>query len=178
MHSMRRTVLASAMAALAGGFATPVRAAETVNISATVLMAAPCVTVASTQLDFGVQGFSTPSQDTTATAPLSFSSCSDAAEFIFVHGTDAIDAGGGAATWSLTGSQITCPDRPLNKYRVTLRSTGGFGSFDLMSASWLLGGFSPGAQSQLDEVQLVTPCVGSDGSGASMSFQIVFTASF
>jgi len=178
MNAIRRIALAAATAALTGSLASPTLAADTANADATVVMAAPCVSVASPQLDFGIQGFSTWSQDTTATAPISFSNCSEVGEFISVHGTDAVDAGGGGTTWTLFDVPAPCPDRGLNVYGVTLDSTGGFGSFSLSNFSVGLGGFPSGVTSLLDEVTLIPPCVGSDGSGASMSFQIVFIASF
>ena len=177
MNALRRLAIVLATAALLGGLASPALAADTVTVDASVTMAAPCLTVSTTSLDFGVTHFTTDANPGFGDQPIMYTSCSAAGERVFIRGTDAAEVGGGAA-WSLSASTYGCDqDLGPNVFKLI--------AYRLSGPLWNVGKFdqeietlNPGADGAVDRIQFTAPCVGSDGSGATMSFQIIYTATF
>ena len=180
MKALRRLTTALVTAALAGGLAGPALAADSVTVDAVVSIVAPCITVSTTAVDFGAN---LPSVGTDASRSLrafSYASCSGLAEKVFGRGTD---ANGPTATWSLLHVPEACSVRGLNNFSLYGQGdTSGIGrtyvSYPLTTTDQELETVGPGAAGTISELVLWMPCVGSDGVGETMSFQITFTASF
>jgi hypothetical protein len=175
MSHLRHLAIAMATAALLGGLASPVLAEEAVTVDATVTMAAPCLTVSTPSLDFGVTHFSTDANPGVGDQPITYTSCSAASERVFVRGTDAAEVGGGTTAWTLSATTNGCDqDLGPNVFKLV--------AYRLSGPIWNLGKFDqqvetldPGADGSLDRIQFTAPCVGSDGSGATLSFSITAT---
>jgi hypothetical protein len=157
--------------------AGPVLAADTVTVDAQVSIVAPCITVSTTSIDFGQLSFSTQFP-ATSTRDISYANCSGAEELVFARGTDATEADGGPATWLLTDPQNGCPDDGPNSYILDLLSSDGRSAQRLLTTDRQVDTVATGSSGLLDEVKLWAPCEGSDGAGETMSFQIIFTATF
>jgi hypothetical protein len=176
MSSLRRATVVLAIAALAGGQAGPALAADTVTVSASVSMVAPCLTVSTTSLDFGGQLMSSVAGMVTVDRSITYTSCSGTSEKIFGRGTTANN--GGTATWTLTAPTVNCPDLGLNKYQLRSHPSAAGPSHNLFTFDQQLETVASGATGLADLLALTTPCTGSDGSGSTMSFQAIFTATF
>jgi hypothetical protein len=113
-------------------------------------------------LDFGVTGTASPEYTVT--------SCSVAAQDLWVHGTDAANANGSAG-WSLL------PQMPgVDEFAVT-GNVPEFRSFVLTTAAQQLGEFASEQAHGGINHRLFMPAAGSAGAGQTMSFDIVWTAS-
>lgn len=177
MSSVRRLTLALALAALAGGQAGPTFAADTVTVSASVAIVAPCLTVSTTTLDFGAQQLSTDAAVVSTDRTITYASCSATSETIFGRATGATD--GASAAWSLTGSSLQCSDLGPNKYRLRSHPSGVGPSHTLLTFDQALEPvLAAGATGLADRLELTTACTGSDGAGSTMSFNVIFTATF
>jgi hypothetical protein len=179
MTTMRRLILALVLAALAGGQAGPALAADSATVDATVSVEAACLTISSTEVDFGTLSFSSdganPSQGVEA---ISYTNCGGAIERIFGRGTDAAEVGG-STTWTLGTTTGLCPERGLNTFRAGAGSTTSSNVGGLLSTvDAQLETVAGGAAGQVNVLYVSMPCTGSDGSGATMSFQAIFTATF
>jgi hypothetical protein len=179
MRRIRHLLISTMAAALFGAAASPALAADNATVDASVSMAAPCLTVSTSQLDFGAQGFSPDGgSPSVAQQSLVYTSCSESYERVFAHGTSAAEAGGGSASWALSAASLDCPDYGVNKYGLGLHSTA-FG-FDraLTTVDQQLEIVGNGSAGSLDQATFRAPCIGSDGAGTTMEFQIVLTATF
>jgi hypothetical protein len=178
MNAVPRLLTALVTAALAGGLAGPAFAADTVTVDAEVSIVAPCLTVSTTSVDFGAN---LPSVGTDANRSLrafSYASCSGLSEKVFGRGTD---ANGPTSTWSLLYVPESCSIRGLNNFSLYGQGfTDGrtYFSYPLTTTDQEVETVGPGVAGSTSELVLWMPCVGSDGVGETMSFQIVFTASF
>jgi hypothetical protein len=150
------------------------------TVPATVTVASPCVTVPSTAIDYGTQGFaSTGTGERTSTgAAFQVTNCGLSQEFISVAGQDMT---GGTATWTLgNNSQTTCfqdggTTLTLNRYKHEVAD--GTTPYLLTTTNQSLGVLSASASKTLTP-KLYMPCSGSDGDGATMITAITFTASY
>jgi hypothetical protein len=179
MTNRRRLTLILAWAALAGGHAGPALAADTQTVSATLTVEAACLTISTTAVDFGTLAFSSDGENPiVGSKPISYTNCGGASERIFGRGTDA-SGDAGAATWTLNTSHGLCPERGLNTYRLGVsKQTYPYFSAELSSIDTQLETVAGGSAGTIDTLYANTPCTGSDGSGVTMSFQVLFTATF
>lgn len=153
----------------------------TVNAQVTVQGAVTCITLSTTSLDYGPVPFSQPSAGAeNRVLFMNVNNCGDAAK-LFGSGTDAKNgAGSEAITWTLDDNVTTHPcTLGVNRYSYVLNdgpaATWGVG---LSTANKQLLGNSllgSGAAATIYNL-LKMPCAGSDGSGLTMSWQIVYTA--
>ena len=177
MSSVRRLILALALAALAGGQAGPAVAADSATVDVDVTVATPCVLATTTSVSFGALPF-TPeafSQTGSGNATIGYESCSGADESVFVHGTDASGTG---ASWILSHDAFPCQNPELNLYHLAIRSTHAPINFALSTTDQSLETAAAGATGAADRLQIQMPCVGADGAGETMSFHVVLTATF
>lgn len=172
MRSLRRAGLALALGGLLAANAAPTFAADNGTVDAQVTVATPCITITQPSLDFGTLPFSSATTTGTSQRNVNYQNCGDADERIWAAGTN---AQGGLATWTLDdlGNTPLC-DRPVNSYRVWL---GGPILVNLSLVPAEIQQLAAAGSTQVP-VALYMPCVGSDGVGATMSFQILFTATF
>jgi hypothetical protein len=176
MSTMRRLILALALAALAGGQAGSAFAADTVTVSASVSIVAPCLTVSTTTLDFGAQQLGTDSAMVSVDRTITYTSCSTTTETIYGRATAATNGGG--ASWSLTGNSLPCSDLGPNKYQLHSHPSGAGTSHTLFTFDQQLETLAAGVTGLVDRLQLTTACTGSGGAGSTMSFNVIFTATF
>jgi len=178
MNTIGRLAIVLTSAALAGGLAGPVAAADSQTVGAEVSIVAPCLTVSTTYLDFGATLLSRPDVPFGAARQISYRDCSGFGERIYGRGTNAAETGGGTGAWQLTASNLDCTDLAANLFRLKLRANQTGLEKPLLTVDQQLEYIGPDAIGTIDEIQLTNPCSGSDGVGSTMSFQIVFTASF
>lgn len=155
---------------------TPVAAAGDGEVAAQVTVAAPCITVGP-NIDYGVATFNSPSGTPTARSGVtSYTNCSSAPEQVYARGTDAVSTTS-AATWSLTdGSVCSAPD--LYQHYLVVPQVSVMGGVTLTEVDKLLDNATPAATEREVDAVLYMPCAGSAGAGETMTFAIVFTASF
>lgn len=178
MKPVRRATLALVLAALGASAAVPARAQEVIAVDATVSMVAPCLFLSTWSLDYGPQTFSPDGgPPVRAAQPISFTNCSGATERVFARGTNATELGG-PATWSLVVPGAGCPELGTNRFGLIARASAAAIDVQLAPQDRLLDLVPPGSGGQFDQVLLHTPCRGSDGAGSTMSFQVLFTATF
>lgn len=159
------------------GSASPGLAADSVTVTAEVSILAPCLTSTTTSIDFGPMLFSSNSGLEQRYRPISYVNCGGSEEQIFGRATNAAEVDGSGA-WMINGSGVDCPDLGLNQYHLVVRSTVTGRATTLISVDQGLEYLGAGGDSEIDQVVLTAPCSGSDGSGSTMSFQIVLTATF
>lgn len=177
MNAIRRVAISMATAALVGGLASPVLAADTQTVNAEVSLVAPCLTVSTLSVDFGPMLPEVDGTSSLSFRPIRYSNCAAGGEQVFARGTNAIEVGG-PATWSLSGGGIACPDFGVNRFRLFLMTAAeGLGS-SLTTVDQLVDTVPAESDGIRDQLILRAPCQGSDGVGSTMSFQIVFTATF
>jgi hypothetical protein len=158
---------------LAVSLVMPAAAASEEAVTGTVTVATPCITVGES-LDFGSLRFSRPGESATAAFDnTSYTNCSSGGEDIYVHGTKATSSTS-AAEWNLTGT-IVCNVGP-NYYRLGVGDSNS--GVNLSTSAQLLGANVAGGATDAVSVEINMPCSGSDGAGETMTFQVVFTASF
>jgi hypothetical protein len=167
MHALRRFATVLATAALAGGVASPALAGDSVTVDASVEVTGPCLTTSTTYLDFGQQ-----SLEGGAFRAITYQNCSAATERVYARGTDA-SGGGGGVDWLLDDSGTPCPDLGPNRFGVRTDAFLMIGTTDREIEE-----VSPGSDGAVGALGLFMPCAGSDGIGQTMTFQVVFTATF
>jgi hypothetical protein len=203
---MRGMATAAALALTATAFAlsaVPALANESGTVDAQVAVAAPCITLDKTSVDFGTAAFTTGSGAGANIKPPhpwpAFTNCSQSAEYVAMRGTSATGAG---ASWSLNGLAGNPCTPGINVYAADLTGydgTGyqGSGGYPVARSQYGSGGlktqnklfydpgpapnkpllFTAGQRTSLG-IDLWMPCSGSDGAGQTMTFDIVLTASF
>ena len=193
---MKRCLVITAVLAAIAGSALPAFGADSGTVNMTITVASSCITLQSTTLSFPALPFSVPdpssSRSGVASAGGSFgniTNCGGQTEKLYAHGTDAAGAGSSTAHWSLIGpaafpaSKNPCALSPsTDRYEVTATTSdpttaAARGSVDLGSADQLLDTLGGGAAAD-GAAQIWMPCSGSSGGGETMSFQVIYTASF
>ena len=178
MNNHGRFLAILAAATLAAVAPMPASAADSVTVTAQVTMAAPCLTVGSTSIDFGGLMFSPDGgAPSTASRPTSFANCGSATERVFVRGSNAAAVGGGA-TWSLIVPVAGCPALGLNRFSLVASITYADINVTVSPNDQQIDLVPAGAGGQFDRLTLTTPCQGSAGSGATMTFNVIYTATF
>jgi hypothetical protein len=185
-----RKRLPAAIAALAGlvlaGGAVPALSDGngTVHVSITAESpAAPCLEITNADVNFGTHAFSAGGAYSVAQGDVvpRFRDCGTAFEDITIQGTDAT---GPAVTWALTAVDPAAPDVPFscsnasrNEFSLRYILNGnGAGSRWLLTAARSLTSAGPGQQDQTLALNLIMPCNGSDGGGATLNASITLTA--
>jgi hypothetical protein len=154
----------------------PVAAGSDGQVTAQVTVAAPCITVGS-NIDYGVAAFSDPNAAPAAIYGVtSYTNCSAAAQKVYARGTDAVSTAG-SARWSLTNGSV-CPTNNLYQHFLTVPEVSVMDGLALSNTDGLLDSAVPAAATREVDAGLQLPCAGSDGAGETMTFSIVFTASF
>lgn len=100
----------------------------------------------------------------------SYTNCSGTAERILVRGTNATSSTS-STTWSLTSD--LCPTLNQFKYGVG----GDAGGFAISNDDGVLDPSAPSTEVGVNTT-LTMPCVGSDGAGETMTWSVIFTATF
>ena len=159
------------------GSASSGLAADSVTVTAEVSILAPCLTSSTPSIDFGPMLFSSNAGLEQRYRPISYVNCGGSEEQIFGRATNASEVGGTGA-WMINGSNVDCPDLGLNQYRLVTRSTVTGRATTLISVDQGLEYLGSGASGEIDQLLLTAPCSGSEGSGSTMSFQVIFTATF
>jgi hypothetical protein len=178
MNALRRLTTALVTAALTGGLAGPALAADSVTVDAEVSAAAPCLISSTSSLDFGSNLFTAENADESySIRQVNYTSCSGLPEHVFARATDATN-GDGTVSWSLAPGRQRCPQFGLNSYVLEAISEDLRRTLTLSRSDQEFEVVQPGAMGTLHDVWLIMPCVGSDGAGQTMSFQLTFTASF
>lgn len=139
------------------------------TVSAQVTVAAPCIQITPSQVDFGTLGFSQSNANLSAgTRPVTATNCGTAAHLLG-RGSNATSTG---TTWTLdsTGDTI-CPD--LNRYGQRIDT--GPVSIPLTTQDRNLRDLAAAEAASLNAI-VVMPCTGSGGAGQVMTFSYVFTA--
>jgi hypothetical protein len=167
MNAVGRLALATATAALLGGLASPALAADSVTVDASVSVVGPCLTTTTNVLDFGQLSLQSGSSQ-----PIDYTNCSGTVEHVFARGTDA-GGGGGGADWFLDDSGTPCPDLGLNRYRLQT-----FTGFLIGTTDREIDEVEAGSDGSANGLALFMPCAGSDGIGQTLTFQVIFTATF
>lgn len=168
MRAIRRAGLALALGGVLAANAAPTFAADTGSVEATVTVATPCILVITTAIDFGSTPFANPDPVGISSAGVSYQNCSDSIEHIWVGGTDAT---GPSATWELDGQAPATCAGTLNAFQLwfaNLYVSEEYRELELLGAN----------ASNAHSAQLYMPCVGSDGAGQTMSFQLTLSATF
>lgn len=168
-------VAAAALTAFAAS-ALPAFGDDSGTVNAQVTVDAPCITVGPTGgIDFGTLLLETSGRNGVPNGGVSFTNCSGQDEKIFVRGT-----GGSAASWNLDSTIDDCTSEALDNYSLLVQEQAQLATWqviltetDRLASS---GPFSAGEHPV--DTFLYMPCTGSSGAGETMSFQIVFTASF
>ena len=155
----------------------PAFGADDGTVSATVTVAAPCVTVSQTApVDYGTLGFNAAASQSLGT----ITNCSGgSAQTLLVKGTTATAA---SATWDLNGRNCTTTPPTLNRYDHRLDLSEGssnvvqgrfLSTTDFAVATPMAAGATWSANGTL-----IMPCSGSDGQGETFNFSVIFTATF
>lgn len=175
-----RLATAVAIAGLWAGSAIPALAADSGAVDAQVTVATPCITITNpvgSAIDFGTLPFSHDFTTSSANRAVSYTNCSSADQRVFGKGTD---ASGPTATWQLVAFNA-CNSGP-NSYSIDALAPNEFGGDG--TVAWLttvdqeLETVAAGSPGSIDNLMLAMPCVGSDGVGETMTFQVIFTATF
>jgi hypothetical protein len=182
MNMRRRLAISLATAALLGARTGPALGADTITVSAQVNAAAPCLIGPPETIDFGSNLFTANDADESySSRQVIFTSCSGLPEQVFGRATSAENSDG-SAVWTLGPGRQRCPAFGLNQYLLEVSATGGEtrdGDIRTLSAvDQQIELLEPGADGAHRGVMLIMPCVGSDGAGETMSFQIIYSATF
>src|SRR5690349_17668262 len=114
MRIRARVGILGVVASLWAASAAPGLAADTGAVSAQVTVAAPCITVSATTVDFGARSFAV-----LASKDLTYTNCGPVDEKIYGKATN---ASGTSGTWTLDpafrGEQTCGSGAPTNKYAV------------------------------------------------------------
>jgi hypothetical protein len=159
------------------GLVGPAAGADNGTVDAQVTVASPCIeitTPATGTIDFGTLPFSSASDDSLGQDYVTYVNCSGSDEHIWGEGTS---ASGTTATWDLNDYLygLNC-DQGLNQYKLAISGTSVF--TNLATTAKDLQTLASAADSGLLHLDLTMPCVGSDGVSDTMSFQVIFTATF
>ena len=170
-----RSILAAAVATTLWAAATaPVFATDNGTVDAQVTVATPCITVSPQSLDFGTLPFSTAAGTSTQAMPVEISNCGAGPEQLYGRGTDA--SLGGATVWSLVSDQTPCA-AGVNTFNLIFLSSTPPNTY-ASTTDQLLETVGSGGVANNGAVSIAMPCVGSDGAAQTLSFQILFTATF
>lgn len=172
MPSVKRLALGLAIAGLWATSAGPILAADNGTVDAQVTVATPCVTINTPTIDFGTLPFSSETLGGSGQKVINYANCGDAAERIWAAGTNAT---GTSATWQLSNAIGSTCSVPVNNYRLLI--TDGAIAAVLSTAAQELELLDAEANNFVTTT-LDMPCLGSDGAGQVMSFQILITATF
>jgi len=163
---------ASALPAFGSGAST-----DSSTVQAQVTVAAPCVQVTPSTLDYGLRPFSSGGTISSGNGAIVVTSCSAAEQRLHGRGTDAT---GSSGSWTLTPTLVQtflgiplayCPSEP-NRFAVWAGLTPlGHANATVVSA------MGAGSSTSVNAT-LYMPCSGSVGAGEQMTFSIVFTATF
>lgn len=149
------------------------------TVNAQVTVAAPCVTLSTTSIDFGTILFATnpPTGPTSKyILPYTITNCSSAKETLYVKGTDATSTSS-STRWTLNWIG-PCTAGPNNYgMRATEQWVGG-GYSDLTTTAQALPTALPDGTAKSYNNEIFSPCAGSDGAGETMTMQIVYTVAF
>jgi hypothetical protein len=171
----RKPLLAIALAGLWAMSASPMLAAEDGAIDAQVTVATPCIIVSPASLDYGTLPFSSAGNPGYGARAIQLQNCGSSAEQMFARGTDATI--GDSTVWALVNAD-PCTGAP-NEYFLRARDNSNTGPFvGLTTTNQVLETVGAGNDALTNELQLVMPCVGSDGAGQIVTFQAIFTATF
>jgi hypothetical protein len=178
MRNLRRLAFGATLVAIWAGSAMPIMAADNGAVDAQVTVATPCIVVSPGAVDFGTLPFSLDNAPVSmGLTGVSYTNCSASSERIFGRGTNASgNDGGGSVTWTL--SQPICPDGGLNIYGLWVRNPVSTSNKGLFLADEEIETVAAGDVGASNQLRLDMPCAGSDGGGAVMSFQAIFTATF
>jgi len=164
-------------ASLWAASAAPGLAADSGAVSAQVTVAAPCITVSTTAIDFGAQSLST-----IAVKDLTYANCGPVDEKIYGRATN---ASGNSASWTLdpafVGGASCGSGSPINKYALNSyqNNNNSASGFTMLSTTdQLIETIAGGATGSRDRVVITMPCAGSSGVGQTMSFTLTFTATY
>lgn len=173
---MRRSLLTLAL--LVSLIAPATAAAEdSGTVSAQVTVATPCITVGP-NIDYGTLPFSTvtPFVQVSKTGTTSFTNCSVSAEKVYVRGTNAVSASGGATWRPISASTCSTAQQIIDVYTHSIADST-HGVFLSLTDQLFDPASAAGATSTL-RTQMTMPCSGSNGAGETMTFSIIVTASF
>ncbi len=152
----------------------PVFGDDTGVVTATVnVQDVPCITLGTTNINYGQKAFSTSL--TFVNAPSSISnidSCSTSAQTLL--GTGSL-ATGTLASWSPVPT-LSCSGPSTNEYRHTLRNLESSADVHLSLSAQSLGTLAGNQQDASVGTMLLMPCTGSDGAGQTMAMQVTLTA--
>ena len=175
MRAIKRLGLAITLAAVWAGPALPALAADSGTVDAQVTVATPCIIVSPPSLDYGTLPFSTVGNQGYGARAIVLTNCGSSQEQMFAHGTDA--TANNTTIWTLQASEPCSAG--LNEYFLRARDNSNTGPFvALTTVDQVLETVGAGNDALTNELQLVMPCVGSDGAGQAITFQAVFTATF
>ena len=139
----------------------------------------PCILLDTSNIDYGVQAFSTSLTPRSATGQVTVTNCGVEAEDIFARGADAT---GASATWTLTTppgpSRNTCDlgSGGVNEYGHAVNASGNPAILDLTTTNQTYQSGLGATAGVATDTTLSMPCSGSDGAGELMSTSITFTA--
>jgi hypothetical protein len=149
------------------------------TVNAQVTVAAPCLTLSTTSIDFGTILFATnpPTGPTSKfILPYTITNCGSANETLYVKGTDATSTSS-STKWTLNWIS-PCTAGPNNYgMRATEQWVGG-GYRDLTTTAQALPTALPDGTAKSYNNEISSPCVGSNGAGETMTMQIVYTVAF
>jgi hypothetical protein len=179
--NMRRGVLVATVSLVLGVAALSAlpasgQSAET-TVTATLRIAAACLTVSPTAVDFGTLELTPPdlaaraSATPPATATVTLRNCAAQPETVLVKGGPATGAG---VNWALAPTADVCagPNLFIQGVRDLSR-----GERRLTANEQPLKSLAPGAGEPV-MLTLVPPCAGSTGAGQSITVKYTFTATF
>lgn len=164
------------MTALLGSAPALALGAESGEVTATVTVAAPCVTVGG-PIDFGEVGFAPEGDIATSSGLSNYTNCSSVTEQIAVRGTNASSTTT-STVWTLQSQQPCVGTTTLNEFRVETKDVDQLSLALSTSASTIDPALAAGTPAQTLWTMLYMPCTGSDGAGETMQFTITVIAFF
>jgi hypothetical protein len=147
------------------------------TVNAQVTVAAPCLTLSTTTLDFGtIRLVTNPTTDVTGLTSSNYTitNCGAASEKLYAKGTDATSTSSNAS-WSLANNYSVCNLGP-NYYGLGVGEDSGV--VGLTKQSQALPTALPGGGTKTYNNSISSPCVGSGGAGETMTMQIMYTVAF
>ena len=168
-----RTLAITLAALVAASAATPVAAADTGTVGATVTVrAAACLELSTTSIGFG--SLALGAEDQPATPDVVVTNCSTTSATLLARGSDAADA---AVSWNLIDVDATCgsPLFPQDSYRLSLAVASVPTPIRLAETNKTIQSLA-GSASATHTARIWTACPGSTGIGATLSMQITYLA--
>jgi hypothetical protein len=160
----------------------PALGAESGSVALSIQVATPCITVGPASLVFPSKTFSVSSASpSTATASPRHvvTNCGGSTELLFARGSNATNAGGSAATWTL----VPPASIDTNKYALALdewdvAKSASVGGPALSLQDKPLSSLDPSKPPREFDAVITLPTAGSDGAGQTMGMSITYTATF